>query len=513
MHTYFRDFRFCVQLCCVVFLSACALVRDDTAPHALIPPGQIELADDIHLARDGWPEAQWWKRYGDAQLNALIDQALAGSPSLAAAQTRVSQARSQADLLRAGAGVQVSALALLNEQRASANGFLGPYALNLPRLGITGPWYTEGAIGLVSDLNIDLWGLHRSAVEAALGARNARIAETAAVELDLSAALAQLYFSMQTSWQMLDVLQQSKATLAFAAESHRNKVERGLESQLPVHASRAQVLAIDRQIAATEAQIKELRESIRALVGAGPDNLPEIKPVPLPPVAATLPQSLSYQLLARRPDLQAMRWYVQSSFSQIDVAKAAFYPMLDIKALVGVDSLHLSKLFQSGSQQINIIPGLYLPIFDGGRLNANLRGARAASDMLIEQYNQAVLNAVRDVAISSSRLDALDDEWRLQTEKVEATRFAQKSAEALYQRGLASRQLAVEAGLPVYAEQMALLLLNGQRIAEDIALTKALGGGYMEASANDSELAAFGGEILAANTRDDSTATKPRSGR
>ena len=470
-------FRLDVLICCAALPSGCALIHNDTAPHAQIAPDQIRLADDIHLAQDGWPNAQWWKRYGDPQLDALIQRALAGSPTIAMVRTRVTQAGSQADVLRAGTGLQMAAFALINEQRASANGFLGPYALNLPRLGITGPWYTEGALGVVADLNIDLWGMHRSAVEAALGVQNARVAETAAAELDISAGLAQLYYSMQTTYQMLDLLQQTRDTLDYAVDAHRSKVQRGLEANTPLLGARAQVLAVDRQIVAAQGQVKALRESMRALIGAGPDDL-DIQPVPLPQVDASLPHTLQYDLLARRADLQALRWYVQSSFSQIDAAKAAFYPSLDIKALIGLDSLHLDKLFRSASQQINLIPGLYLPIFDGGRLNANLHGTRAASDMLIEQYNQAVLNAVRDVAVSSSRLQALDDERALQMEKVDATRFAQKSAEAHYERGLVSRQIATETRLPVLAEQMALLLLDGQRLAQGIELTKALGGGY-----------------------------------
>jgi multidrug efflux system outer membrane protein len=471
-------FRLDILICCTALLSGCALIHNDTASHAQIAPEQIRLADDIHLAHDGWPDAQWWKRYDDPQLDTLIQRALAGSPTIAMVRTRVTQAGSQADVLRAGTGLQMAAFALINEQRASANGFLGPYALNLPRLGITGPWYTEGALGAVADLNIDLWGMHRSAVEAALGVQNARIAETAAAELDISSGVAQLYYSMQTTYRMLDLLQQTRDALDYAVDAHRGKVQHGLEANTPLHGARAQVLAVDRQIVAAQGQVKEMRESIRALVGVGPDDLNDIQPVPLPQVEASLPRTLQYELLARRPDLQAMRWYVQSSFSQIDAAKAAFYPSLDIKALIGLDSLHLDKLFRSASQQINLIPGLYLPIFDGGRLNANLHGTRAASDMLIEQYNQAVLYAVRDVAVSSSRLQALDDERALQMEKIGATRFAQESAEAYYTRGLASRQIATEARLPVLAEQMALLLLDGQRLAQGIALTKALGGGY-----------------------------------
>ena len=201
---------------------------------------------------------------------------------------------------------------------------------------------------------------------------------------------------------------------------------------------------------------------------------------------AALPSTLSYELLARRPDLQAMRWYVESSFDRIDAAKAAFYPSFDIKAFFGFDALHLRDLFMHSSQQINLIPGLYLPIFDSGRLNANLRNARTSSDLMIEQYNQAVLNAVRDVASSGSRLESLESQRRLQEGRVAAANYAQQSAEAQYGRGLGSRLVAMQARLPLISEQTALLSIRGQRLAEEIALTKALGGGYVAASKAES---------------------------
>jgi multidrug efflux system outer membrane protein len=150
----------------------------------------------------------------------------------------------------------------------------------------------------------------------------------------------------------------------------------------------------------------------------------------------------------------------------------------DIKAFFGFDALHLRDLFTHTSQQINLIPGLYLPIFDGGRLNANLSGARQGNNLLIEQYNQAVLNAVRDVAQTGTRLQALDAEAGLQRLRIESVTFARDSAQAHYQRGLTSRLAALEARQPVIAERVALLTLDGQLISQEIALTKALGGGY-----------------------------------
>ena len=418
----------CSILGSTTLISGCALVRKDSAPHQQLKPEQIKLADDIHLASSGWPQAQWWKQLNDPQLDALIQRTLSGSHTLAEAKLREEKAQSQADLLDAGSQLQVAALGMLNRQRVSANGFLSPYAMDAPALGMDGPYYTEATVGLFAGLDLDLWGVHRSAVAAAIGAHNAALAETAA--------------------------------------------------QVPFHGARAQILAVDKQIVAVKGQITETRESLRALIGAGASDMPEIRPVALPQVQTGIPATLSYELLARRPDLQAMRWYVQASLDQVDSARALFYPSFDIKAFFGLDSIHLHTLFKKTSRQFNFIPGLKLPLFDGGRLNANLEGTRAASNMMIERYNQSVLNAVRDVAVNGTRLQTLNDEREMQAERVEATRFTQRAAEAAYQRGLTSRLQATEARLPVLAEEMSLLMLDSRRVIQSIQLMKSLGGGY-----------------------------------
>ncbi|WP_168792731.1 MdtP family multidrug efflux transporter outer membrane subunit [Paraburkholderia aromaticivorans] len=460
-------------------LSGCALIHHNGTPRSEIAPEQINLADDIHLARDGWPAARWWTRYHDAQLDALIDQALADAPTMVIARTRVAQAKSDVELTKAGSNLQVAALASLDREHISANGFLGPFAKNEPAAGLTGPWYTEGVVGLGASLDIDIWGKQRAEVAASLGVSNARLAETSAVELEISTDVAQLYYGIQTTYQLIDLLNESHEVAAFAVQAHEARAARGLEARTQLEEARAQQLAIEQQIVSAQGQIKQLRESMRALVGAGPAGLPAIEPVALPRSQAALPATLSYELLARRPDLQAMRWYVEASFDKIDAAKAAFYPSFDIKAFLGFNALHLADLFTHASQQINLIPGLTLPIFDGGRLNANLSGAREGSNLLIEQYNQAVLNAVRDVAQTGSRLQSLDAQTALQKQRIESVAFTRDSVEAYYQRGLTSRLAALDARQPVIAEQVALLTLNGQVLSQEIALTKALGGGYL----------------------------------
>ncbi len=421
-------------------------------------------------------QAQWWKQLNDPQLDALIQRTLSGSHTLAEAKLREEKSAVAGRFVRCRFTITGRSVRDAQPPTRLGERLLSPYAMDAPALGMDGPFYTEATVGLFAGLDLDLWGVHRSAVAAAIGAHNAALAETAAVELSLTTGVAQLYYSMQASYQMLDLLEQTRDVIDYAVKAHQSKVAHGLEAQVPFHGARAQILAVDKQIVAVKGQITETRESLRALIGAGASDMPEIKPVALPQVQTGIPATLSYELLARRPDLQAMRWYVQASLDQVDSARALFYPSFDIKAFFGW-TLSTGYLIQNQSP-VQLYPGLKLPLFDGGRLNANLEGTRAASNMMIERYNQSVLNAVRDVAVNGTRLQTLNDEREMQAERVEATRFTLRAAEAAYQRGLTSRLQATEARLPVLAEEMSLLMLDSRRVIQSIQLMKSLGGGY-----------------------------------
>lgn len=461
-------------------LSGCALIHDDGNPEPLplIEPEQIRLADTIQLARDGWPSARWWTAYGDEQLDALITRALEEAPSMAAARSQVEEARARVGMVQSVSRFQMAALATVDRMRVSDSGPLGPYASNNPILGTSGPWYTTGFVGGAASYKLDIWGKERDQVNAAIGLQNAQLAEAAAIELEISTGIAQLYFDIQSTLQTLDLLQQSLEIATATVAAHTARASRGLEARTLTEEARSQQLAIESQIVEAKKMVQELREALRALVGAGADDLPELAQTPLPQIQSELPATLSYELLARRPDLQAMRWYVQASFDEISAAEAAFYPSFDITSLFGYQALRLEDLFRTDSVQFNLIGGLRLPLFDGGRLNANLRSKTAASNTAVARYNQAVLNAVRDVAVAGTRLQALDEREQLQLQKLDAVTFAEKSAGALYQRGLANKVIALNARLPVIAEEIALVEIRGQQINQAVALVKALGGGY-----------------------------------
>jgi multidrug efflux system outer membrane protein len=470
-------------------VAGCALMHDDKAVLTQIPPERIRLADDIKLARDGWPEAQWWRRYGDPQLDALVARALKDGPAMAVARARVEASHSEADLVKASQGLFVGLSASIDRERVSAGGFGAPYAQTNPQLGTTGPWYTAGTVGLLAEYSVDLWGKQRDQVKAALGVHNASKAEAAQAELLLSSQIVHVYYDMQALYAVTALLVQARDIEQDAVAAHRAKAARGIEPRTPAETALAHRMELDKQIESAETRILMAREMLRALAGAGADALSaDIRAVPLPQGSGQLPATLGYELLARRPDLQAMRWYVQSSFDQTEAAKAAFYPSFDIKAFAGFDAVHLGDLLKSSSRQINLIPGLTLPVFDSGRLNANLATNRARSNVLIAQYNESVLNAVREVAHASLQVNSIAQQAVLQDQKIESANFAFDSADAQYRRGLVDRVTAMEAKLPVLLEQARALELRSARIHAETTLATALGGGYGAKSAADSQM-------------------------
>jgi multidrug efflux system outer membrane protein len=173
-----------------------------------------------------------------------------------------------------------------------------------------------------------------------------------------------------------------------------------------------------------------------------------------------------------------MRWYTQASLRQVDAAKAAFYPSFDIKGFFGFDSLHLEDLLNQSSKQMNLVPGLSLPIFDSGRLNAGLASARAQSNLMIAEYNGSVLNAVREVAQLGIELQGLTQQASLQEAKLKAVSFSMDSAVAHYKHGLTDKVMAMEARLPVLVEEGRTIQIRHQQLTEEISLIRALGGGY-----------------------------------
>lgn len=456
---------------CAAALSACVSIPPE--PHAVAQPAAAatELPADIRLAgAQAWPSDRWWTRYGDIQLDALVDRALEASPTLQAAAARVNAAQSALAVSRAAAGAEAGVTADANRQRYSSNGlFPSP---------IGGGTFNDFNTRLQARYDFDLWGRHRAEVAAAAGEEFARRAEAAQVRQALAGSVARSYFELQSLWALAaNLREQAAAEQALVADQSR-RVAQGLASSDAPRAEEARLAGLQARIAEAEAGVVGQREALRALLGPGDDVFSHLQPRPLPTAQAALPDRLGYELLARRPDLQAARWRVEASMSRVDAARAAFYPQINFSASLGLDALTLPRLFETASRTFLVGPSLALPLFSTGTLKGELGGARSARDELVATYDQRVLDAVRDVAQAAGALQGLAVQASRQHEAATLTEALQRSAQARQRQGLADRASTVQAGLAVLRERQAELQLERQRLQTEVALTEALGGGF-----------------------------------
>lgn len=451
-------------------MTACVGIPAD---HEVLPQrdlASVQLSANIKLAREGWPQAQWWTRYDDAQLNTLIMQALKDGPSLQVAATRIQSAQAAQDLANGEKGVNVALSANSNRQRYSANGFFPP--------PIGGSYYTETTPQIVANYEFDWWGKHKSAIGAALGEVQASRAAYAQAEQVLAAAIAHTYFTMQGDWARLDNLKKIADLQNDMVADKAKRIAHGVASADSERLAEIDLGNVKQQMTMLETQIAQQREALRALIGADANALADLAPHSLPQASAELPSRLGFELLARRPDLQAARWHVQASLDRIEETQAAFYPTVNLMASFGSDVISLDKLFSAGSRTLYFGPTLTLPIFDSGRLKGRLESARSQRNELIADYNQSVITAIREVAQAGVALQGLQKQIDQQTATNAASKSVLRSVQARFDHGLADRASLLNAQLAVDKQQDATLQLQDQQIVTSIALIKALGGGY-----------------------------------
>ncbi|MYM31315.1 efflux transporter outer membrane subunit [Duganella sp. CY15W] len=459
-------------LALAVALAGCASVPPDHQALVKRDIASAEIASSIKLANEGWPQAQWWTAYHDEQLNAIIKQALAGSPSLEVAAAHIGSARSSLSRTVADMGIDSALFANANRQRYSGTGlFPAP---------IGGAYFSEETLRLDLRYNFDWWGKNRAQVAAAVGELNAGRAAYAEAEQALAASIAQSYFRLQGAWARLANTDQLAATQTALVQDKARRIANGLANADEQRAAEADLSLIRKQQAQLKSDIEHEREALRALAGADNRALADLKPAPLTPAPHALPARLGLDLLARRPDLQAARWKVEASLSKIDAAKAAFYPDVNLTGSIGLDTVKIENLLQSASRTLYLGPTLSLPLFDSKRLDAQLDSARTTRNERIAEYNQTIVDAVRDVAQGGAQLQGIELQITQQSAATASARAQLASAQARMDHGLANNSSVLNARLAMLRQQDADLYLQQVQLLAEIALTNALGGGYHE---------------------------------
>lgn len=424
----------------------------------------------VTLSDAAWPTSDWWKRYDDPQLDVLVQEALAGSPTLRAADARVRKAL-------AAAGVANSA------RYPQVNGNAAVLRLRLPESGTSsdlgGEWNTIGALSASLTFDLDLWGRHRSNAESALDAAHAAQVDAAAARIVLSAAVVHAYVQLQHAYDQLDVQQETLTERTRIRDLIAQRAREGLDSQIELKQSETALPESRERIAALEETIAVTRNQLAALLGNGPDRgLSIARPHMSATRAVALPTQIPADLIGRRPDMVAARWSVEAARKQIDVAKAEFYPNVNLIGLVGLQSIGLSHFFSAGSVLAGYGPAVSLPIFEGGRLRSELAGRNADYDIAVEQYNQALADALREVVDQLAAFRSID----VQKSEVElGLRTAQQAydlAALRYQEGLGNYLQVLSAEAQVLEQKSLRADLTAREIDVSVNLTRALGGGF-----------------------------------
>jgi outer membrane protein, multidrug efflux system len=233
---------------------------------------------------------------------------------------------------------------------------------------------------------------------------------------------------------------------------------------------------------------------LAALANVSPAELPALTPHTLPKAEGALPDDVRIDLIARRPDIAASRWQVEAALKQTDVARAEYLPDISINAMAGLSSTNqgaphipgfsagstgdLGNLFTAGSRVFGITPAVHLPIFEGGRLKANYGASRAQLDAAIAQYNVTVTDAARDVATQAVTAQQISARRQQQEAQVKANQALLASAEARQAHGTKDARESLAAEAQLLQQRDAAVSLHAQALSTDLALIKALGGGY-----------------------------------
>ncbi|WP_262927298.1 efflux transporter outer membrane subunit [Phytohalomonas tamaricis] len=467
---------------CGVMLAGCANYAGIEPQGEMTDLAQLnahQMLSDVTISPASWPKSDWWNALGDPVLDQLIHEALADSPDMEVAQARLRQANAEAEAAGAERLPTVDGSASISRSRVSQ--------VQDPS-GVGGFYSTSRALSANFNYDFDLWGRDEADFRAALGEARASEIDYHAAALTLSTNVARAYVQLADAYNQRDLAQEELERAQNVADINRQLGQAGLQNETPQLQSRSSVASSRQALSAAEQTLRSAEIQMAVLLGKGPDRGAEIpRPRVLTPALLALPSNVPAELLGRRPDIVAARWRVEAATQDIKAAKARFYPNLNLSAMIGFQSYLGNYIFSDAAEAANIEPAISLPIFEGGRLRANLERTDASYDLNVAQYNQTLINALGDVTTYITELDAMKSQLKDLEE-------ARKTAQSGFDLAVSRQQAGLENYLTVLSSQQQLLNAE-QRLIDfktrqldtSIQLVQALGGGFEPESPSHQE--------------------------
>jgi NodT family efflux transporter outer membrane factor (OMF) lipoprotein len=406
--------------------------------------------------------ADWWQRFGDAELSTLVGEALRLNTSLAAAQARLRAARAQRDL--AASALQPGIAASAGAQASAREGLPSSRAVTA---GLDARWEP------------DLWGGTQAGVDAAEAELRASAATLAGTQVQVAAEVALAYLELRGTQARLATglanLESQQQTLQIT----QWRAQAGLVTQLDVEQARTAVEQTRAQVPVLEGAIVRAIDAIAVLTGQPPGALQArlAPPMPLPAAPADLALAFPADVLRQRPDVAAAEARVQAARARIEQADAQRLPSLELGGSIGLSALTLSAL-GSGAGVASIAASVAVPVFDGGRIEAQVRTQEAALDEAHAAYRATVLAALQEVEAALVSLRAAREQLAGQQAAAASARRAARLAEFRYRSGLIDFQAVLQTQRTLLALEDAATATATEVTSQHVRLYKALGGGW-----------------------------------
>ena len=411
------------------------------------------------------PRGKWWEAYGDSVLNGLEDRIEVSSNTLQIAEAQYRQAQAAATIASAALFPSISADGSANRAKTPARGTTPASLGNTFDAGLAASW------------EFDLWGQVRRSAEAGRAAAEASGANLESVRLSLHATLAQTYYSLRVADSETRLYDRIVAEFARSLKMTQNRYAQGVDTRADIAAAESQLKTAQAQALDIGLQRAQLEHAIAVLLGQPPAafSLPPADLTIQPPVPPSLIPS---QQLEHRPDIAAAERQLAAASAGIGVAKGGYFPVISLSGSAGYQGSQSQHLFSAPNEIWALGAGAVMPLFEAGKVRAQVRQARAAYEGSLATYRQTVLAAFQEVEDNLAAAAILTQEAAVQAEALAAARQSATITLNQYQAGTVSYLNVVTAQTTRLAAELTSVQLLGRRLNASVTLLKAAGGDW-----------------------------------
>lgn len=464
-----------VSLAAMLLLSGCVVGPKYQRPTAEVPPAYKEIGN--------WKTAQpseqklggnWWEIFQDSQLNELEAQVNVSNQNLKIAQAQYTQARALVRYNRADLFPTIAAAPSATRTRVSNN--------RPPQTSIfNGRTNTDYQVPLEMSYELDAWGRIRNTVESYRAQAQASAADLATVNLSLHAQVALFYFEARSLDAEEQLLNSTVTEYEQALQLNESRFQGGVGSEVEVEQARTQLETTRAQAIDVGVLRSQYEHALAVLIGKPPASF-TLPPLPLTTPPPPIPAGLPSELLERRPDIASAERLVAAANAQIGVAKAAYYPTLNLTASGGFESGVITTLLSGPSVLWSAGPSALYTIFDAGRRRAASDQAIAAHDQTVASYRQTVLTGFQQVEDNLAALRILENEAKTQNVAVVAAQKSLDLSVTRYNGGVTSYLEVTVAQSAALSDEVTAVSILGRRMVAAVQLIQALGGGWDSSS-------------------------------